>query len=161
MKLKATTLILGLCLTILAVAASPAYANSTTGFSAFHVEYNYVGQYKSSPYACLIEYWGAVLNDCKFSVNLEFSLPINSLGTKNVNVQDLFNGTDAENTFSCTASVYTGSSASSVAGNTINFTAPLQKLTSSVDVTVGGSSIQLICADVPPGGGIANISWNP
>ncbi len=33
MKLKASTLILGLCLAMLAVAASPAYARSTTGFS--------------------------------------------------------------------------------------------------------------------------------
>jgi hypothetical protein len=37
MKFKATSLFLGLCLAILAVAASPAYARSTTAFSAFHV----------------------------------------------------------------------------------------------------------------------------
>ena len=73
MKLKAASPFLGLCLAILAVAASPAYAQrSTTAFSAFHVE----NKVSPNQYACLIEDNGAVVNHCKFAVNLEFNLPI-------------------------------------------------------------------------------------
>jgi len=157
---KSSLLFLGLCLAILAVAASPAYARSTTGFSAFHLQGTTKAELTGNPYSCLTELFGAVINNCTKAVSLEFDLPIDNIGTKNVVVQDYYAGTDAENTFTCQASAYAGTSASDNPGTFISFTAPLQTLTSTVDVTNDGMSIQLICADVPPGGGIANINWN-
>ncbi|MGB9234057.1 MAG: hypothetical protein WCC04_06555 [Terriglobales bacterium] len=156
MKRTATSLFLGLCLAILAVAASPAYARSTTGFSAFHVE----SPTASNPYKCLNENNGAVVNNCTYDVSLEFDLPIDSAGEKSIIVQDYFEGTAAENTFSCTSYAYTGSKASSTVGSAINFTGPTETLTTSVDVTEG-DSIQVICYNIPKGGGVANFNWNP
>ena len=155
MKLKTTSLFLGLCLAILAVAASPAYARSTTAFSAFHVE----NTVSPDQYTCLIEDNGAVVNTCTFAVNLEFDLPIDAKGIKNVTVQDYWNGTGAENTFYCQTYAYTGTQSSSTQGTIINFNAPLQKLTSTVDVANLGMSIQLICWGIPVGGGVANLNW--
>jgi len=156
MKRSAAALFLGLGLAILAVAASPAYARSTTGFSAFHVE----SPIASNPYTCLAENNGAVVNNCSYAVSLEFDLPIDGAGVKTITVQDYWGGSDAENTFSCTAYAYTGSEGSSTVGNAIDFTAPLQSLTSTVDVASATESIQLICWNVPAGGGVANLNWN-
>jgi len=84
MKRTATSLFLGLCLAILAVATSPAHARSTTAYSAFHVE----GPLGSDPYTCLSENNGAVVNNCTYAVSLEFNLPIDAKGTKTITVQD-------------------------------------------------------------------------
>jgi hypothetical protein len=155
MKNHAKNLILGLCLAGLGIAAGPAYARSTTAFSAFHVE----GPIGSDPYTCLAEDNGAVVNNCTYAVSLEFDLPIDSSGEKTITVRDFWAGTDAENTFSCQSFAYTGTVGSSTVGSSADFTAPLQKLTSTVDVATAGDSIQLICWNVPPGGGVANLSW--
>jgi hypothetical protein len=157
---KSALFFLGLCLAILAAAASPAYARSTTGFSAFRLQGTTKAELADNPYSCLTELFGAVINNCKKPVSLEFDLPIDHIGTKNVQVQDYYAGTDAENTFTCQVSAYAGTSASDTPGSFINFTAPLQNLTATVDVTADGMSIQLICSDVPPGGGISNLNWN-
>ncbi len=154
MKRTATSMFLGLCLAILAVATSPAYARSTTAFSAFHVE----GPIGSDPYTCLGENNGAVVNNCSYPVSLEFSLPIDSKGTKTITVQDYWAGSDAENTFNCNSYAYTGAEGSSTSGTTIDFTAPLQSKTSTVTAATD-MSIQLICWDVPSGGGVANLNW--
>ena len=154
MKRTATSLFLGLCLAILAVASSPAYARSTTAFSAFHVE----GPIASNPYTCLSEYNGAVVNNCTYPVSLEFDLPIDSKGTKSITVQDYWTGSDAENTFGCQSFAYTGTEGSSTVGKTISFTAPLQSLTTTVTAETD-MSIQLICWNDPPGGGVANLNW--
>ena len=154
MKFKATTLILGLCLAVLAVAPSPAYARSTTGFSAFHV------YPKNSPnnLACLSEFFGAVVNNCTHSVGLEFDLPVDNAGTKKVQVLNYWDGTDAQESFSCGAYAYNGNG-TIVNGSPINFTKPNQTLTSAVTLTSGGA-IQVTCTDIPPGGGVALINWN-
>jgi hypothetical protein len=158
MKLKSVSPFLGLCLAILTVAASPAYAQrSTTAFSAFHVE----NKVSPNQYACLIEDNGAVVNHCRFAVNLEFDLPIDSDGEKNVTVQDYWKGTDAQNTFYCQTYAYTGTKSSSTEGTIINFNATLEKFTSTVDVANTGMSIQLICWGVPIDGGVANLNWTP
>jgi len=151
MKLKAT-LFLGICLAILAVAASPAYARSTTGFSAFHV----LGPIGSDPYNCLSEQAGAVVNECGYPVSLEFDLPVDATGTYYVQVQDYFQGT-AQNTFQCATAAYPGNGTYTW-GTFINFTGPLQTLTSSVSVSAA-ESIQFFCWNIPSGGGIANINW--
>ena len=65
MKLKGTSLFLGLCVAILAVAASPAFARSTTAFSSFHVERQYPNQY-ANPENSLSESYGAMVNNCSY-----------------------------------------------------------------------------------------------
>lgn len=156
MKHKATSLFLGLCFSILAVAASPAYARSTTGFSAFHVE----GPTGSDPYTCLNEANGAVVNNCTYDVSLEFDLPVDNTGGKTITVQDYWYGWPNNTSFQCVSYAYTGTEPSSTVGSTITFDLPGQSLSTDVNVANGGMSIQLICWSVPPGGGIANINWN-
>jgi len=156
---QAITLLLGLCLAALAVAASPAYARSTTGFSSFHVEL--LGKASKNAYLCLYENYGAVVNDCGYPVSLEFDLPIDIGGTKAINVQNWWGGTDAEETFSCNFDAFAGFGPTLTAGGEISFVEPCQSVGSAVDVSVGGESIQLICWNIPSGGGIANINWTP
>lgn len=166
MKLKATTLFLGLCLAVLAVAASPAHARtrSTTAFSAFHVEINTLTHYSGDPYLCLYENNGAVVNYCKYTVDLEFDLPIDTPGTKDIIVQDgwsgLGTGTDS---FTCQSFAYTGSEGSSTVGTNVAFTEPGQKVTTTVTASSGDGiqgSIQVLC-NVPAGDAVANFNWNP
>jgi hypothetical protein len=157
---RTTSLLLGLCLAILAVAASPAYARTTTGFSGFRVWENtgsggtYGGK---NPLLCLLETYGAVFNKCKYEVGLEFDLPIDDAGTKSIAVRNYWGGTTEEETFSCDSYAYPGTGPVVVSGTTIDFTGPAQTLTTTVDVAAG-SSMQLICK-VPPGGGIARVDW--
>src|SRR5208283_3577132 len=159
MKSNATTLFLGLCLALLAVAASPAYARSTTGFSAFKVESPLVMPNGLSPYTCLTEDNGAVINNCPYAISLEFGMESDTAGTKTIGVQNYWAGSDAQETFACDTYAYTGSEAFSSEGTpTINFSEPKQNLTSNL-VATAGESIQLICWNVPPGGGVANINW--
>jgi hypothetical protein len=159
MKLKATSLFLGICLAALAGAASPAYARSTTAFSAFHV-WPSAGKYKGSPYLCLSESYGAVVNNCTFAVGLEFDLPVDDAGTITITVQNYWGGTDEEETFSCGSYAYAGSSGTDINGSQIDFTAPAQSFNTSVDVK-DAMSLQVVCPSVPPGGGVANFNWNP
>ena len=136
---------------------TPVYARSTTAFSAFHVE----SPLASSPMTCLSESNGAVINNCSYNVSLEFNLPIDSKGSKSILVQDYWTGTGQENTFACQSYAYTGTTGSSIPGSTIYFNAPYQNYNSIVYPSASGDSIQLICWNVPPGGGVANLNWTP
>jgi hypothetical protein len=159
MKLKANSLFLGLGLTLLALAASPAYARSTTGFSAFHVEAPISSS--EQPYTCLTENNGAVVNNCTYAVSLEFDLPIDTPGEKTIAVQNYWAESNAQESFGCTSYAPTSTSSSSIVGSTASFTAPEQNLNTSVDVAGGPTSIQVICWNIPAGGGVANFNWNP
>lgn len=160
MKLKGTSLFLGLCVAILAVAASPAFARSTTAFSSFHVERQYPNQY-ANPENCLSESYGAVVNNCSYPVSLEFDLPIDTAaGEKIINVQNGWFGTNPEETFNCYSYALTGTGGSATDGTKVTFTSPKEDLYTVVSVT-SGASIQVICWDVPPQGGVANFNWNP
>jgi hypothetical protein len=164
MKLKATSLFLGLCLAILAVAASPAYASKNramTAFGAFHVEINTLTHYPGNPYLCLYENNGAVVNYCKYTVDLEFGLPIDTPGTKDIIVQNGWSEIDTgSEVFTCQSFAYTGSEGSSNVGTNIGFTGPTQSLTTTVSVSGGATSIQVLC-NVPAGDAVANFNWNP
>lgn len=168
MKLKATSLFLGLCLATLAVAASPAFAQtvtrSETAFGAFHVEVNPLTKYPSNPYLCVYENNGAVVNHCKFTVDLEFGLPIDSPGTKNIVIQDGWSGlgTGTEN-FTCQSFAYTGTEGFSTEGTNVAFTGPGKSVTTTVSVSSGSGiqdSVQVLC-NVPEGDAVANFNWNP
>jgi hypothetical protein len=155
---------LGIGLAVVTALLNNAYARSTTGYNAFRVEFQNAGQYQTDPYTCLFEAYGAVVNKCTYSVSLEFDLPIDSSGTKNVIVQDYWEPfgsttTPQPPTFSCWVYSYAGASNSSQTDGAITFQQPSQSLTASAPVS-NGESIQLICWNVPSGGGIANINWN-
>ena len=156
MKLNAISLFLGLCVAILAVAASPAFARSTTGFSAFDVE----APTGSDPYTCLNENNGAVVNSYAYDVSLELDLPIDTPGEKTIYVQNGWFGTDPEETFTCYSYDYAGTGGSSIVGTPIHFNGPGLKLPTQVNAN-GLTSIQVICWNVPPNGGLANFNWNP
>jgi len=164
MKLKATSLFLGLCLAILAVAASPAHAvgphRSTTAFSAFHVEINTLTNYPGDPYLCLFENNGAVVNTCTYTVGLEFDLPIDTYDKKAIKVQNGWDAIYDQAGESCQAFAYTGSMPSSNVGTNVSFTGPGQTKTTTVSLPAGYTSIQVLCT-VPPGDAISNLIWNP
>jgi hypothetical protein len=156
MKVKASSLVLGVCLAIMAVVAAPAFARSNTAFSAYHVE-NPLG---SDPYTCVTEDNGAVFNNCTYTVSLEFDLPIDNAGEKTVTVRDFWQGTAAQNTFNCYLYAYTGTSGTSIEGTpAIAFNGISQTASTTVNVA-SGSNMQLICWNIPPQGGVANLSWN-
>jgi hypothetical protein len=158
MKRKTTSLFLGICLFVLAGAASPAFARSTTAYNSFKVWMPSKGAFKAT-YSCLTESFGAVVNNCAFPVSLLFDVPVDTSGSHKFTVQNYFDGTDAENTFSSSSYAYNGTGGI-VDGGAINFTRPGQSLATTVDVA-DASSAQLICKDIPAGGGVANINWNP
>jgi hypothetical protein len=166
MKNKLTSLFLGIGLAILAGAASPAYARSTTGYSAFKVDQGTANQYgKNNPYSCITEFFGEVVNYCKYTVSLEFDLPIDTDGSFRVSVQNL--SFDSQNTFNCTVGSYTGNGSIGFQKATFQFLGSGgAHQTQSVDINVqAGGTIQMICK-VPGNGsnglsGIADINWNP
>jgi hypothetical protein len=166
MKSKLTSLVLGICLAILAGATSPAYARSTTGYSAFKVQQGKANQYGSkNPYSCITEFYGEVVNYCPYNVYMEFDLPIDTDGSFQVSVQNL--SFDSRNTFNCTLGSYTGNGSLGYQKVTFQFlgTGGAHQ-TKTVDISaVAGGTIQLVC-NVPgnnSGGlsGIADINWNP
>jgi hypothetical protein len=158
MKQKTTSLFLGIWLVVLAGAASPAFARSTTAYNSFKVWMASANEFKAT-YGCLTESFGAVVNNCAFPVSLLFDVPVDVAGSHTFKVQNYFAGTDAENTFNCYSYAYNGAGGI-VYGGVINFTGPGQSLETTVDVA-DASSVQLICKDIPKGGGVANINWNP
>jgi hypothetical protein len=158
MKRKAISLLLGLCLATLAGAPSSAFARSTTGFNSFKVWMSSKGAFKAT-YSCLTESFGAVVNNCSFPVSLAFDVTVDDAGSHTFTVQNYFAGTDAQNTFNCQSYAYNGTGGI-LDGTIISFTGPGQTLSTSVDVA-SASSVQLICKDIPPGGGVANLNWVP
>jgi hypothetical protein len=165
MKLKAS-LFVGICAAILAVAASPAYAETraTTAFNSFHVQSATPFSqptYTEDPYLCLTEDNGAVVNNCTFNVNLLFDLQIDHKGEKSITVQDYWNAPSPFVPFECVSYVYTGTMSSSYGGTIVTFTAPTTALITKDDVPALGNSMTVICWQVPPGEGVANLNWNP
>jgi len=159
MKNQVTKLFLGLGLAALALAAAPAHARSTTAFSAFHVELT--GTTTTNYYLCLTENNGAVVNNCSTPVSLEFDLPIDNPYNHTIDVQNYWGGTAAQETFNCVSYAYTGTGGGTVQGGTAGFTAPGLNLATTVDVYDGATSLQVICWNIPVGGGVANFNWNP
>jgi len=161
MKLKATSLLLGFCVSVLAVAASPTYASTraTTAFNSFHVQNE--NALPSDANLCLYEDNGAVVNGCTFTVNLLFDLPIDHAGEKSITVQDYWKAPSPFVPFNCDSYVYTGTEGSSTVGTQITFTEPTTSLITKDDVAHLGNSMTVICFAVPPGEGVANLNWNP
>ena len=163
MKLKSTSLFLGIALAGLAAAGIPAYARTTTGFSAFHVELQ--GSTSTDAYDCLIEDFGAVVNKCGYDVSLEFDLPIDNTGSKTVTIQDFWGIGTPSSPFTCELYSYGGTTYPGtenpeyVYGGSTTFYDPAVSQSIPINVANNGWSIQVICYNVPPGAGIANLNW--
>jgi len=181
MKLKATSIFLGLCLAVIVSAASLAHAqNGFAPYSSFHVERLNPNQYAGAE-NCLTEQWGAIDNQCSYSVDLVFSLPADVGNGHSVTVE----AATASNTpsFTCTLYAITGDGNSGSALGSATFgaaepsvpavpavpaapaappAAPALSLTVlSIDANSGnGRNIQLICWGVPAGAEITNLTWN-
>lgn len=165
MKLKATSIFLGICLAALAGAASPASARSTPAFGTFKVQQSSANQYgTNNPYDCLTEFWGEVVNHCGYTVYLAFDLPIDNDGSHWVQVQNLSFGSNA-NVF-CSVTSFTGLGPDGADAVGLNLSGPTISQTVSVNVAPGGT-IQVLCT--VPGvskkktlpSGIADINWAP
>jgi len=156
---KRTILAAALTLT-LATGAMTADARSMTGFGSFKVK----GTYSTNPYACLAENNGAVVNNCPFSVSLYFNLPIDNSGLHWMTVQSFWGSTAS---FSCDpygvsgiGEGTTGLSETFFATNSIGIPFyATNTIYPSVNTPNGGESLYMICWNVPPGAGIANINW--
>jgi hypothetical protein len=155
---RSTALFLALCLIMSTGAFNLAFARSTTAYNSFKVWMASKNEFKTT-YGCLTESFGAVVNQCGFPVSLLFDVPVDDEGTHTFIVQNYFSGTDTENSFSCQSYAYNGTGGISD-GSTVTFSGPGQSLQTSVSVG-SGESAQLICKDIPAGGGVANINWNP
>ena len=158
MKLKAASLYLGLCLAILAVAASPAYARSTTAFNSFRVRLPIDAT--QNPYNCLTESEGALINNCTYLVRVAFDLSIeHSPATlvHTVKVQNFVNGTGSVGA-TCNVWSYDGNGGGMV-GTSLTFN-PNGIQTLTFRTVLFGDNITLLC-DLPVGEGVSAISWNP
>ncbi len=159
MKIKAASLFLGICLAMLAVAATPAHARTVTAFGAFHAQSATV--FTEDPYSCITEDNGAVVNNCTFPVNFYFDLPTDNVGAKTITVQDYWNGPSTFAPFNCVSYVYTGKTSSSIQGTGVTFTAPSQARNTTDSIPAGsGDTLTVICWEVPAGEGVAKLRWN-
>jgi hypothetical protein len=158
MKLNTMPLLLATALAIATIAASPANAErTTTGFGSFHVQSG-TPIFESS-YQCLTEDNGAVVNNCNSPVNLFFDLPIDTAGAKAVSIQDYWLGPVEFLPFNCVSYSYTGRHSSSRIGTQVTFGTTLTTLTTQ-DYVAPGDTIAVICWAVPPGEGVASLTWN-
>lgn len=158
MKRNSKSLILALGMAALAIAASlPVQARSTTAYASFHVL-----NASETYYGCLTEDYGAVWNNCGGSVSLVFDMPIVNTGNHSVTIRDYWNvWSPPATSFSCQAYAYDGYGSYVVGISTAAvFKAPQQTITVNVNVPGNGDVMQLICWDVPVGGGVASVNWS-
>jgi hypothetical protein len=156
MKLNATTLFLGFCLAMLAVAASPASARSVPAFESFRV-WSPIGD-AATALSCLTESTGAVINNCTYQVTVAFDLPIDNEGIAHeVSVQNYVHGTGKVGA-NCNTWSYDGNG-NDASGSYIYFNPNgAQTLTSTS--AIFGNTITLFCT-LPVGEGVSSLTWNP
>jgi hypothetical protein len=158
MKRNSKSLILALWIAAMAAATSlPAQARSTTAYASFHVQ-----NASETYYGCLVEDYGAVVNECSTSVSLVFDMPIANTGSHWVTIKDywIMLG-DPPTPFNCESFAYDGNGPSVVGDSGPHiFSFPQQTITEYVNVPANGDVMQLICWNVPVGSGIATINWS-
>jgi hypothetical protein len=162
MKLKATSLVLGLCVAIMAVAASPASAQSTRSVPAFESFHVWSPSTKAAAALnCLNESKGAVINNCKYQLILAFDLPIDKQGiVHTVSVQNYVGGTGTVGA-NCNTWTYDGDG-DDAQGTYIYFNPNGAQTLSSTAVLIPDTTntITLFCT-LPLGEGVASLTWNP
>jgi hypothetical protein len=159
MKYNHQSLFLGICLALSLVAANaPAYAQAprwTTAFTSFHIRYPLDSTH--NPYACVVESYGAAVNQCPYQVGMMFNLSIDGLDYEhNIYAQNFVFGTGRTGA-TCYAWSYDGNG-HGAEGTVATFHANgVQSLTFTTVST--GDTISLLC-DVPPGEGISSLEWD-
>jgi hypothetical protein len=155
MKFKYQSLFLGICVVLSLVAANvPAYAENTTAFTSFHIRYPLDSAH--NPYACVVESYGAAVNQCPYQVGLMFDLPVDGYYVHNIYAQNFVFGTGRTGA-TCYAWSYDGNG-HGAEGTVATFHANGVQALAFATVFMG-DTISLLC-DVPPGEGISSLSWN-
>jgi hypothetical protein len=149
---------------VLAITASTAYARSVPAYPTFQVQQSNPNGYGAkNPHNCLTEYWGEVVNQCSYEVELVFALPIDNDGSHWVQILNLSYGSNAK--VNCSVTGLTGDGNVGADGPFYQTLAgPGTTATYSVNVNPGGT-IQVNCwlpaiANGEPNG-IAAINWAP
>jgi hypothetical protein len=162
MKHKTSLLILGLCLAVVAIAASSASAQTMRyepAFESFHVWQPDTKD--GAALNCLGESMGAVINNCKYQVILAFDLPIDNQGiVHTVSAQNYVNGTGTTGSY-CSAWTYDGNG-NDAQGTYFYFNPSGAQTLSSTAVLLPNTTnyITLFCV-IPEKEGVSALSWNP
>jgi hypothetical protein len=155
MKNRVTSLLLGICLAVSVIAASPAYARTTTAFTSFRLRLPIDST--QNPYNCITESYGAVVNNCAYQVSVSFDLIIDHPIVHTVKAQNYVSGTGTIGT-SCAVWSYDGNG-SGRASPILGFK-PNGEQTLTFSSILFGDTISLLC-DSPSGEGVSSITWNP
>lgn len=137
---------LGLALLALSLSAS---ARTAAGWTSYHV-------YPPSASSCLGEYYGAVVNNCSFQVDLRFDTVVDNAGSHTIYVTNSPNGYGA---VTCQALDFPGTD-TYYPGETKTFN-PSGQQTLGLNVYVYGGHNMVLSCSVPPQRGISNVNWNP
>jgi hypothetical protein len=158
MKYKHQSLFLGICLIISLVATNAsAYAQErlTTAFTSFHIRYPLDSAH--NPYNCVIESYGAAVNQCPYEVGLMFDLPIDgSEYDYTIYAQNYVSGTGSTGA-NCYAWSYDGDG-HGTEGTFATFHANGPQTLTFTGRSSAGYTISLLC-NVPPGEGISSLGW--
>ena len=152
--MKSRSQLLAICL-LLSTFAAGAVSRTVTAFSSFHV----ISPMDSShtPYQCLVETYGAVVNSCDYTIEVAFTIPVDHAVVHTLKVQNFVGGFGPSGTV-CTIWSYDGNG-NGAAGTTAQFN-PSGAETLTFKSIKFGNSISLLC-DMPGYEGISSLSWNP
>jgi hypothetical protein len=154
-KMKFKSLFFGICFALSTlVASAPASAWTVSAFSSFHVRLPIDST--QNPYNCITESYGAVINNCSYSVTLVFNLPLANVGFHYLYAQNYVHGTGKTGA-TCTVWSFDGD------GNGRNGTTNLTFNPNGVQTLVFdsadfGNTMTLDCS-VPTGAGIGAINY--
>jgi hypothetical protein len=153
MKFKAKSLFLGMCLAAGIFAVNvPAEARSTTGWNSFRPWPN------PGWYNCVNEKNGAAYNACSSNIALTFETVVDHAGSHTISVWDSAPGYGS---FQCAALAFSEQADHINFGNPVNFGVTGQEGLASTVYVYPGWGMSLYCTQIPPGRGIANLTWNP
>ena len=87
--MKSRSLIFAICL-LLSTFAAGAVSRTVTAFSSFHVISPMDSSHNS--YQCLVKTYGAVVNDCDYTIEAAFTLPVDHDVVHALKVQNFVGG---------------------------------------------------------------------
>jgi hypothetical protein len=153
MKFKSLCLTACACLSLLAIAAQA--QREVTAFASFKIRYA-TGHTTEAAYGCVAESYGAVVNNCKYEVFLEFDTPMDNNVAHTLSVQNYVHGTGTTGA-TCQTWSYDGNG-NGQPGTPETFD-PTGAQTLTLTSIVFGDNVALLC-NVPPGQGISAINYN-
>ena len=153
MKLNRSCLLLAACLALTVFASTvPAEARTATGFNSYRVS-------PGSETSCIVEEWGAAVNNCSYSINLlAFETDVDGVGYHTISAWDYQNGYGS---FTCGAVSFAQPNNQQWWGPTSTFNPSGQQQLNFTAYVAPGGALSLYCYNVPQGRGIATLNWNP